>query len=840
MLVSVKATLVYHPAQFFCPLRANCNGFWMTQASDPLTNKRKTGLLTLLLSLSPALLAEPPASAPAPDASQTLQLISTLENPAPYRWLDWLPASELNRLPAAQRPQHQGLCEGLYLAPIIEPDDPTLPENESPIKAAADRYQTDADGGVLLQGSVIIQQGRRQLESDEISYQQTTTETQLTGNVRIRQPGMLMTGERARLNLDDKSLEIHQANYVIHQQRIHGSAGKIYNTGEAVLVFDRSTYTTCEPHSISWQLSAGKIQLNQASGWGSAQHVVLKIRRIPVLYIPWFSFPITDQRQTGVLFPSIANSNESGTEIAAPLYLNLAPNYDATLTPRYISKRGEQLEAEFRYLNGLGEGQLGAAYLDDRSYDNEPRTLALWRHHAQYGEHLSFQGHYTRVSDQDYFRHLSTELDARGDIHLDQFVEAAYQAKHWRFSARVHSYQTLDRLIADPDLPYRRVPQLRLQADSPEYRGFSAFWRSEMVHFEHPEPDASPDYTNAVRSYLAPGVQYHWARPAGYMTARVQSVIRHYELNSDQPALERSDTLVQPVSSLDAGLFFERYQQVGRTRYVQTLEPRIFYLHSPFRAQNDLPLFDTSQMTFSYAQMFRENRFSGIDRINDANQLTLGLSSTWQEVGQGDPLLSASIGQIYYFEDRKVVGNHAATETLTPRSAVAGQLAWHPANNLQLAFSGNWTESNNNIDSGSMVARYGVNDQGVVNLGYRYYDDLSDAAPVNEERIDQTDVSMAWTLYDHWQTFGRWRYDLEQHRSFDNLLGIAYNNCCWGASLLYRRHLKESDDDASDVKSNAGIYLQFQLYGLGNLGTQNDRLLDESIPGLHLMNASRN
>ncbi len=757
--------------------------------------------------------------------------ISTIDQPAPYRHLDWISIDELNQLPEAQRPAHKGICQGVYWPPRIQPDTPDLEDKDSALKAAADRYETD-EQRTILSGNVIIQQGSRQLESDKIEINLTNKETRLEGNVRVRQQGFLLTGDQAVLNLNNKQLSITKAEYVIHANRIHGQAGKIYNDADQVLVFDHSTYTTCEPNSNAWQLEASQIRLNQQSGWGDAKHVVLDINGLPVLYIPRIMFPIDDRRQTGFLFPSIGSSDDAGSDIAVPYYINLAPNYDATLIPRYMSKRGEQIEAEFRYLNITGTGELGLAYLDaDPEYQNKTRKLGLWKHKARYNDHLTLSAEYTRVSDQDYFRHLDTYLNTSGDTHLDQHLEIRYEQPFWQVSGRLQSFQTLDRLIADEDLPYRKIPQIQWNGLWPHTSGWQWQWNSEYVRFEHPEQSRN-GVNNADRVFLSPGLTYRYQTPAFFFSPSYQLLGRYYRLDdfSDATAtpLEREQSLLQSRFFLDTGLIFERSFQLGSHNLKQTLEPRIFYLYTQRKDQTAVPVFDSAKWNFGYEQLFRTNRFSGIDRISEANQLSLGLSTTLINESTGQETLRASIGQSYYFTDRKTQLGDEAAET-ADYSALAGKIEWLASQHLRFNGEINWDANTNNIDSSSSYIRYSIPEQLNAGLGYRYYDNDSETASENEARIDQTDFSFAWQGTDHWRLLGRWRFDLENHRSFDALVGVEYQSCCWSISLVNRRYLEEKDNDASLVEANQGIYLQFQLTGLGGAGNKIERLLEESI-----------
>ncbi len=801
-------------------------------------------LLTTVLALIPFTLAatgtradqapgnEPPTRQP----GNSLVDISTVDAPAPYRRLDWFSASELEKIPPAQRPALNGVCEGAYLAPVIgDPGKQQNPKN-APIEATADYYQTDNDGTISLSGDVIIQQGNRQLESDLIQINQHTRETRLNGHVRIRQEGMLMVGEKADVNLNSKSLSLENAEYVVHESRIRGNAAHIYNEDQNILIFKKSSYTTCAPDSNAWLFQADTIRLNQGSGWGTAKHAVIRVKDVPVFYFPWLMFPIDDRRQTGFLFPSFGSDNENGTQITQPYYINLAPDFDATLTPRHMTRRGTQLEGEFRYLTAYGEGELGVAYLpSDDAFNDESRELNLWQHSGYFAKRWSANVDYQRVSDDDYFEDLATGLNAKSQTHLNQSAGIGYSTANWHINLRVQAYQTLDKFITDDNLPYRKVPQFTLNGDwgIGKDTGFRFIWNSEAVHFEHPEDDYN-GITEANRITLAPGIEYQYRQPWVQITPRLTLIHSDYDLTSDTAnnSLHEDQTLY--TASLDTRLFFERQLTLGATgnskSYTQTLEPRFFYLYTPFKQQNHRQTFDTGRINFDYYQLFRENRFTGADRYGDANQISLGLTTRLLDNETGQERFRASMGQIFYLQDRKV--QLGATDSIEDhrRSAWVGQAQWHINQHWWLRSDLQWNETVNNIDKTSASLHYRNNNGALFNLGYRYLD--SGAVNFsNVEKIKQSDLSFVWPVKPRWSLVGRWEYDLEYDRSFENLIGVEYDSCCWRVRLVNRRYLREDNDDPLKVEPQRGIFLQFQLKGLGGVGTELDSILNESIRG---------
>ena len=756
--------------------------------------------------------------------------ISTVDSPASYRYLDWLSPEAIQALPPEQRPITRGVCEGAYLAPVIQRPDAPADPRQAPVEATADSYETSDDGSITLTGDVIIQQGGRQLESDRIVIQQKTRETRLEGNVRIRQEGMLMTGSEGSFNLNEKNLSLTDAEYVVHDSHIRGTATRIHNENEDVLVFDKSSYTTCEPDSNAWLFEASDIRLNRASGWGTAKHAVIRVKDVPVFYFPWLMFPIDDRRQSGFLFPSFSSGEDNGTTVAVPYYLNLAPNYDATLTPRYIGERGEQLEAEFRYLTLYGEGELGAAYLpDDQSLDEETRDLLLWQHDGYFAGDWYSRVDYTRVSDDDYFQDLATSLNAKSQTHLNQLAQVGYTGNHLSGSLLVQRYQTIDELITDADLPYRKQPQFRLDgAWELASAGFRAIWQSETTRFEHPVDDFA-GVVEADRITLKPAIEYRYRKPWALVTPRLQLIHSQYDFTSNTAGDSLNEEQTLYTASLDTRLFFERDLDVSGDAYLQTLEPRLFYLYRPFKEQDHRQTFDSSLFTFDYSQLFRENRFAGNDRFGDANQLSLGLSTAFIEESSGWERFRASAGQIFYFRDREVQLNESIPDATEERSAWVGRVEWRVNEYLRASADAQWDEDNNNIDRANGTLNYSSPERGILNLSYRYADD--GAATTDVEKIRQSDFSFVWPASEHWSLLGRWAYDLEYDRSFENLLGVEYDSCCWRVRLVNRRYLTEDSSNPAEVEAQRGIFLQFQLKGLGGVGNELDGVLSDSISG---------
>lgn len=793
----------------------------------------------LLLSV-PMLLLVPVLSAPASAADAPAPLkgpVTSVDAPAPYRYLDWVSRDQVDALPESQRPQHAGVCPGYYLPPVVVPRAPVDDNTKAPLEASAEHYDMVGENEVQMHGGVVVQQGTRMLESENLQLNTQTKNAQLSDNVRVRQEGMLMTGERADIDLNSKRLSINNAEYVIHANHIRGSASRIHNTAKDVLVLDRSTYTTCEPNSNTWYFEADKLRLNAPAGWGTATNMVIRVKDVPVFYLPWFMFPIDDRRQSGFLFPTIGTDSTSGLVIGIPYYLNLAPNYDATITPVYMSKRGTLLNSEFRYLTPYNKGDVGGGFLsNDELYDGDKRYMGYWHHSSNFKNGWTALTDYTKVSDPDYFIDIETDLNASALTHLNQGAAANYRTDHWNFLGLVQQYQTLDKRIKPNSEPYRRVPQLRATGtDLLSVPGFYWTLNSEAVVFDHPRSNVSRP-AEAQRLMLSPGLGYRTETSYGYVNPRVRTISTQYDIEpgklytGDLATFDDTPDINTYIASVDSGLVFERDSEWFGKDQKQTLEPRAFLLYVPREdSQNAIPLFDTSTYSFSYDQLFRENRFTGGDRYGDEKKMAVGLTSRFISDYSGEEWLRMSVGQAFYFDDRYVQLKSTTPPQEDATSALAGRLVWQLQKSWFFYNDVEWDSDANHIDNLNSGFQINRENEYLLNLGYLYH--APEADDISDEKLKQTDLSFILPLSARWSALGRWGYDVELNRSFDNMAGLEYDSCCWKFRLVSRRFLQEDAHDENKVEPKSGIYFQIELKGLAGIGRKVENLLDTSISG---------
>jgi len=807
---------------------------------------------------------------------------------ADYSHLDWVPREQLT---PAQLAETGPYCAGTY----VEPDRPgkfdTTPMSEAPtyVSAKATRYEQEQEVATLA-GDVLLRQGSIQVEADEASLHQLENRGELTGNVRFRDRDALLVGDRAEIFLDSGEAKVENAEYVVHSGKVRGSAQYAKREETAIIRLKDGTYTSCEPGENSWHLQGNNVTLNPATGFGSATNVTLRVKDVPVFYTPYIHFPIDDRRQSGFLMPTISTSSDTGLALLTPYYFNLAPNFDATLYPHLMTDRGLLMEGEFRYLTRSSEGQFGAAYLDDSNDDRhlqseyeDQRWMYSWQNRTGLDSRLLAEVDYTDISDPYYFQDLDTQLGISQPEFLDQRGTLSWRGDTYTARLNVHAYEATS--VIDTT-PYERLPQLTLDGALPFQPGGLRFnYNTEFVSFQRdlrsgnfinedgtPQPwyDENVSGLNRAegeRIHLEPGVTLPMNWSWGFLKPSVKYAYTQYDLDMDNRGLatlgrefEDSPDRSVPIFSVDSGLYFDRDTQVFDNTYRQTLEPRLFYVYVPEEDQDEIPVFDTSESSFSYSSLWRENRFSGKDRIGDANQASLGVSSRWIEPN-GFERQRVSIGQTYYFEDRKVqMPGINYRDRDTEQSSVSPYALeymyrynrdWHFTSTL------NWDPDSRSTRSGSAMWHYqpADNPRKIVNVGYRYrndtmrYDQASGRWTYGSDfgepgqanyikdyyKIDQHDFSFIWPVAPQWSVIGRWQHDYGRSRTLEAFGGFEYDSCCWKLRVINRYWIDYDETDLNpDVNDepDTGIFLQVVFKGLGNvIGGATDALLDESIQG---------
>ncbi|QYM68409.1 LPS-assembly protein LptD [Pseudomonas sp. So3.2b] len=819
---------------------------------------------------------------------------------ADYSHLDWVPRENLT---AAQLAETGPYCAGAYVEPLRPGMNDKTDKSDAPtfIGAKASRYEQDTQVATLA-GDVVMRQGSMQVEAEEASLYQAENRGELNGNVRMRDNGALIVGDHAQVQLDTGAAQIDNAEYVMHKSRIRGNALYAKRAENAIIRLKDGTYTTCEPDSNAWQLRGNNITLNPATGFGTATNATLRVKNIPILYTPYIYFPIDDRRQSGFLPPSFSSGGESGFTLVTPYYFNLAPNYDATLYPQYMTKRGMLMEGEFRYLTKSSEGQFGGAYLNDDSderkkqsdYD-KTRYMLNWQHKGGLDSRLLTEIDYTKISDPFYFQDLkSNQIGVETREFVNQQGSVSYRGDSYKARLNLQAYElaTISQIT-----PYDRLPQITFTGSLPYNPGGLHFdYDAEAVRFDRDlrtgnitNKDGGPfnpngtigerrldtyvtglTRANGTRLNVAPSISLPMNWSYGFVTPKLKYAYTKYDLDLDGTGKEQMVAAGQkfkssqdrsiPIASVDSGLFFDRSTQWFGKNYNQTLEPRLFYLYVPEKDQSDIPVFDSSEATFSYNSLFRDNRFSGSDRIGDENKLSLGVTSRWIEEN-GFERQRISVGQALYFKDREVQlpGVVAADreDSQSDVSPIALDYEFRFNRDWRATADYNWDTESHSARSGSAMFHYQPEDNlnKVINVGYRYRNDQvvynqltgkwqfggnygTEGQPnfvKDYYKIQQHDFSMMWPIVPQWNLITRWQYDYARNRTLEAFGGFEYDNCCWKLRVINRYWV--SNDEYTQIapqneKGDHGLFLQIVLKGLGGLtGAKVESFLDKGIQG---------
>ncbi|KAF1697058.1 LPS-assembly protein LptD [Pseudoxanthomonas daejeonensis] len=718
---------------------------------------------------------------------------------------------------ADDKPLNWALCPaGDVIPPFNE-----APPSAQPGDPARDQQPTVIEGDQQsgtrttpqIQGNVALTRGDQFLGTDEIRMDTETGDYMARGNVRYQDSGIRIVADRAEGNQNTDIHTISDIQYQLVDRRGNGGADSIRLTGPLGRM-QRSTYSTCDPSQQLWELRAQQIDVDSDEGFGVARNAVLRLGNIPFLYVPWFKFPIDDRRQTGLLYPAVSMSSRNGFDYRQPIYLNLAPNYDMTLMPRWMSKRGLMLDSEFRYLYEGGRGVVNAAYMPNDDLRDRDRGRFLFSGYHNIDEHWQARANLGWVSDTRYVEDFANRLAGISASYLQSTAGIYGVGAYWTAGAMAEHFQLTDYTLTDDNLPYSRLPRVYVNWERPLGQWLDAGVWAEAVHFQHSERPGGSRFD--VKPYIAARI----GGPAWYVNPTLAWRYTSYQLDDDLAQTLGGDTSParsMPITTLDAGMYFDRDTTVGDTDYLHTLEPRLFYLNAPYREQDGLPLFDTRPFTFSWGQLFRDNRYSGADRQTDANQLTVALSTRLIRQADGREKLSASIGQIRYFEDSRVVApGELPVEEGKSAWVADGNYAINDRWNLGASYQ--WDPKFRREDLASVRARYLWPGDGVVNVGYRYRRDL----------LEQADFNFLYPINPVWSVVGRYYYSIDDDKLLEAVAGVQWDSCCLAVRALARRYVRNREGELDN-----SIQFEFVLKGLGSAGQDTERTLRRAILGYY-------
>jgi LPS-assembly protein len=746
-------------------------------------------------------------------------------------------------------------CSGSYVLNEIESRD------DEAMQVQSNKADFVEQQGAIFTGDVQLIQKGQQVNAQYLQYNQDTGDARFKDSVVFKSSNANMAAKSLHYNTQTGQATLNGATYVFPESHMRGEAQRLEMDGtsnkESATLYDAS-YTFCEPGHNDWDIKASEIHLNPAEHYGEAFHGRLRIAEIPVLYLPYFRFPMSENRLTGFLNPEIslstAGTDAANLEIrvnqfATPFYINIAPNYDDTITPRFLDGHGILLENEFRYLNVLGEGELSASYLgNDEANDKtgtEQRDKERWsqtlKHSKRFAQHWSHTIDYSKVSDEDYEDDFSRTGFINRTSHLKQNTEVNFNNGQWQFLTRAESYQTIDENIADANKPFHRLPQVLLKRLSDnQYNQFNYELSLDATRFTRDHENLTGvSNMDGERAHTGLTLSYPLYVTYGFLKPKLEMSHTQYSFqNLDSTAVTNGykDEVSRSIytASVDAGLFFDRDVNLFGQGFIQTLEPRIMLAYTPFEDQSQIPIFDTTQTSFSYSQIFNANRFTGLDRIGDTQQISLGLTSRFlNELGQ--EVFRASIGQIHYLDDQQVLlapgsSNTAETED---SSSLAGEIEWQVTeylrSKLDIQYKTDAEADEEPVEKASAQIAYKNPDDIIFNMNFSH---------VEASRQKQVGIGFFAPVNDRWAFFGQKKHDIypysdadkqvkedENLLNIEGILGFEYQNCCWRAQVTYEEHT------LSDSTKDYQLMLQVHLKGLGILGGNSDDILRERIYG---------
>ncbi len=675
--------------------------------------------------------------------------------------------------------------------------------NDQHVVILADHASGNLDNSGLstLNGSVHVSQNGREFSTSELDYDGATQHLLVNNESLFRDPHFIIRSGTADFDLNRQSGIFTQTQFTLRQRNSRGSAARISVASSGKAELDHAEYTTCAPGDQAWVLQASSIKLSQADGLGTARNAVLRFQGVPLLYLPYFQFPIDARRTTGLLFPTIGQSGKTGFDARIPLYLNLAPNFDDTFTPRLMTRRGIQLGNNFRYLLDRNTGSFYYQYLNHDQDTGHERSFIQLQQHGLLSDRLGLDVNFAQVSDINYFddfggAYSDSNLADSSTPYLPRGAKLTYHGPSpYTIQLLAESYQPLS-IISDPNNePYTRLPELTFAGiTSNTLHGIRAGIGSSATNFER---KAS---IQGQRLYLDPYLRWDVDHTGWYASSRIDGTYTRYALSGPLNGLPQNPQRLLPEYSLGGGLKFERLTDHGS---LQTLEPQLFYLYVPYRNQNDLPIFDSGLPDFDFPELFARNRYTGEDRIADANQLTSVLTTRLIDPVTGLVTLSASIGQIYRFVAPKV--EFPGTELPSAGSSdYVGSIDYRLSRHWDTQSTVQWSSAGNRFTRGSAALRYHGEHQQRFDIAYRYRQGL----------FNQADVSFVAPLYDRWHVAGRLIYSIRDANSLEAFGGVEYETCCWAIRGGVRRYISSVNGNFS-----VGTFLQFTLKGLTSIGS---------------------
>jgi LPS-assembly protein len=763
-------------------------------------------------------------------ASPFAHASQTIEEERIQARLNWAP---LALVKTEDRDERCLKCRGRYEDPLADADRST-PPNQSDLEVSAGDSDI-TDDTLYFSDDVTVSQGYRTLKAQEVIIDRVEQTVSAEGPIEVREPGIVMYGDRITYDSLSERASLSDAEFVMYEEQLYGIAERVTRDANGSLEIEDGQLTFCAPTDPSWLVTAETLRVDPTTNTGEAWGARIDIKGVPVAYLPWVQFPLNDRRKTGLLFPDISSDTRGGLDITAPIYLNLAPNYDATYSPRLIQDRGLVHQLNTRFLGKrTGFWDVSGTYLRDDDLDASDSDNNRWLVNVQQSSdpsaRLRTSIDFTKVSDNEYLRDLENNtLSAQRQTALLQRARVDWLADSWLFGLEAQQFQSIAEDLTDN---YRRLPQI------------SAVWRGDakigplepLLKLQAANFDTDLEKVKGQRVYQEVGVTLPLTRDYGFLNSSLMHRSIQYRLKAPDNNQTRSESVSSWLGRIEGGLEFERSTELFGLPFTQTLEPRFQYLYAGYDDHAGIPDFDSAELTFSYRQLFRNTRFSGYDRLADANQLSVGLTSRLIDTATGKERVSASFGQVINFRDQRVRLKESDAALTDEGSALAFALNVRTSERWSIHSNLLFDSYEEKLDAANIRVGFRPSKDAIINLGYTLREPPASfaARPVTE----QINTSAYMPINDNWSAFGAVRYSLEIGSSVEDMIGVEYDGCCWRVRLIYMSYLDALRDvdvfiPEPELTRDRAFQFQFVLKGLGGFGNRVDNLMQDMIRGFN-------
>ncbi|MDP5459712.1 LPS-assembly protein LptD [Alishewanella sp. SMS8] len=718
-------------------------------------------------------------------------------------WVAMTPL-QVNAAPLASQ-----TCQQPVQLPDILKD---LNGQDSRIRIFSDNVDLQENQSAEFSGKVQILHRDTLLQAPKASYDTRAQTLRADGGIEYFNPALSVSSQFFEADISQNRVTLGDARYQFVENAGRGEASAMVASNEA-LVLRQAVFTTCPEQDDSWGLHAEEISIAADSGWGEARNAVFKIKDIPIFYIPYLTFPVNEQRKSGLLVPKVGSSQSTGIDIELPYYLNLAENYDLTLTPRFMSNRGAQLKSQLRYLTAEHSGLLQLEYMDsddEKTNDFGARYLTHLTNRSDFSDKWRGYIDFTDVSDSAYLTELGSDYTNQSDTQLYREASLSY------YGEQVHSHLKMQgfEILGNYNQAYKAIPQLSVASAAPIALGnwLEASWFSQYAHFRNDQAF----YNAADRLHIEPALRIPIITSAIEFTAETSLLYTYYQQDSLSSLTEEQAEITRtlPKVRLHAKINMEReYDWFGEPA-LQTFEPQIQYLYIPYRDQSNIGLYDTTRLQDDYYGLFRQNRFSGLDRINEANQITLGGTTRFYDNTENE-LFRFSLGQIFFLKDPEITANTITQDLPSTESMLASEMIWNWYRRWYVSSALQYDIEQNKLIKSSASLDYRGSENTLFQLNHRY------SRAVSGVEIQQLGVIGAFPIDKNWQLIASYYRDVTNHRMIDANIGLQYESCCWAVRFVARRQVQADFDTAVDnvnqfAELDSGFSVQFVFKGFGD------------------------